>query len=248
MTIQFYRPILLGFLGLGIVFSACTIATPVTHAKPTVTNKKRRYVPPKRAMPNSTEAGGTRSDICVSGQPDSQLTLLVPNHILAQTQTSHPTFSWHVQTNSSAAIPMRFVLIKPGQAEPVYQQTFQQQGSGLIQLQLPNNIPGLDLNQPYRWMVSISCGADRPSEQIYQRAWIERVPLSPAATQAITQATQDSDRLTIYAQDGIWYEAIAIAVAQQQNPTIQPLWQQLLADAQLDGQLNAPTDNVAKQP
>jgi Domain of Unknown Function (DUF928) len=221
-------------LGLPALFTTATIAgmsLPVS-ANPPVTVRKRRYVPRQdRKAPRRTEAGGTRG--CSTNAQSADIQLLVPANNLGHTIADRPTFTWAIRNPQNLKLPVQFTLIAPGTLKPIHQQKLTATTSGLMQLTLPPEVPSLKSEQAYRWMVSWSCDQTRPSEQLHRRAWIERLTPPPELTQNLQTATTNADRITAYAQSGIWQEAIDLAATQRQDPTISPLWQYLLEDGEL---------------
>jgi Domain of Unknown Function (DUF928) len=204
---------------------------PILAQQPTKPTRVR-YIPnKKRPLPRRTESAGTRG-CAVDSQP-IQVNLLVPSKdMLPQTQSAHPTFSWHVTNPKQAELALQFSLVEPGQARPIYQQQVTNRQTGVMQLTLPQPLPGLEVGKQYRWAISWGCNARRPSEQMHQRAWIERSPLTDRQTQQLHQAQTDHDRVLVYAQSGIWYDAIGLAA----NPTdskMREYWQTLLKDGGL---------------
>ena len=80
---------------------------------------------------------------------------------------------------------------------------------------MPELVPG----KKYRWSVTLACNEERPSSDIFIQSWVERVPTTPDLTQRLAGAVSDRDRATVYAQAGLWYDALAaISTAQTANP------------------------------
>jgi hypothetical protein len=220
--------------GMPALFTTATIAgisLPVS-ANPPVSARKRRYVPRQdRQAPRRTEAGGTRG--CSTNAQSADIQLLVPASNLGHTIADRPTFTWAIRNPQNLKLPVQFTLIAPGTLKPIYQQTLTATQSGLMQLTLPPEAAALKPEQAYRWMVSWSCDQTRPSEQLHRRAWIERLTPTAELTQNLQTATTDADRITAYAQSGIWQEAIGSAAAKRADPAIAPLWQYLLEDGEV---------------
>jgi Domain of Unknown Function (DUF928) len=147
------------------------------------------------------------------------LTALTPPDHAATTLSDHPTFLWQVSGPSHA--PMQFTLMAPGRHEPIYQQTLKADRSGVVALTLPESAAALELGQQYRWTVALVCDADRPSQNVYARAWVTRVAPSPALALQLTGMTAgpeaEQQRALAYATAGIWYDAVA-SLNQAQNP------------------------------
>ncbi len=216
------------------LFTTATIAgmsLPVS-ANPPVTARKRRYVPRQdRKAPRRTEAGGTRG--CSTSAQSADIQLLVPANQIGHTIADRPTFTWAIRNPQNLQLPIQFTLIAPGTLKPIYQQKLTATQSGLMQFTLPPEAAALKPDQAYRWMVSWSCDQTRPSEQLHRRAWVERLAPTPELTQSLQTATTEADRITAYAQSGIWQEAIGIAAPKRTDAQIAPLWQYLLEDGEV---------------
>lgn len=175
---------------------------------------EQNYVPPKdRERRARTEGAGSRGcdqDISVS------LNLLAPNNHVPVTVSSHPTFFWYV---SNTSLPMRFILTEPGVEKPVWKQRIKPERAGIVTLKLPSKVPGLKVGKDYRWTVSLICDENIHSKNPYAYAWIERVPATPELAQKLVAVSQERDRSLIYAQSGVWYDAlVSIYNAYNVNP------------------------------
>lgn len=120
---------------------------------------KFRYVPPNRRYPKSTKATGSRGCVQSNQSLPVSLTLLVPNDHDGLTRSGHPTFFWHV----SASVPMAFALTAPGVVQPLLEKQIQPREPGIIQLQMPYDLPELVPGREYRWSVTLICNPERPS-------------------------------------------------------------------------------------
>jgi Domain of Unknown Function (DUF928) len=169
-------------------------------------NVFKGYVPPKkRRAIKRTDGAGSRG--CPEGLFGS-LNLLVPNDHVGLTISKRPTFSWHVSAVPST--PMRFALVEPGVAEPLLVKKIKVDKPGLVQLQIPENVKPLEVGKEYRWTVSLVCNMKRPSLSIYARSRIARVPVTQVSDFSNTASEQLlQDKAIFYAQQGIWYDAVA---------------------------------------
>ncbi len=167
---------------------------------------EQQYIPPSgRGRPQRTEGGGARG--CTNSIPVS-LSLLTPKDHIARTVLAHPTFLWHMSDATSA--PMMFTLIERNVSQPIFQQLLKADKAGIVRLEMPQDAPVLVEGKEYRWTVTLVCSHKHPSENIYARAWIERVAIAPNLTQKLAVADSERNRALIYAQLGIWYDALAI--------------------------------------
>jgi hypothetical protein len=152
---------------------------------------------PGRKRTQARKPGGYRGDSC-NQQSQDPITLLVPRDHVPLTTAQRPTFFWNVNTVSQ---PIRFTIYEPGQPRPIYVQNITLRTPGIIALSLPATVKSLKIGVQYRWTVSVICDRSRPSENIYAKAWIERV-----------EGSNNSDKsscLSNYAQSGIWYDALS---------------------------------------
>jgi hypothetical protein len=151
---------------------------------------------PGRKRTQARKPGGYRGDSC--NQSQDPITLLVPRDHVPLTTAKHPTFFWNINTISQ---PIRFTIYRPGQPRPIYVQNITPKTPGIIALSLPETAKSLKIGVQYRWTVSVMCDRSRPSENIYAKAWIERVESSNTGNK--------SSCLSNYAQSGIWYDALS---------------------------------------
>ena len=186
-------------------------ATEVGH------NATKAYKPqPGRKRTQARKPGGYRGDSCNLPSQDP-ITLLVPQDHIPLTTSERPTFFWNVNTISH---PIRFTLYEPGQPSPLYVQNITPTTPGIVALKLPLSANGLKIGKQYRWTVSVICNSQRPSENIYAKAWIERVDRSRSSSNS-------SGCLSYYARSGIWYDALSC-----QEKSTQEFWS-LLNQVQL---------------
>jgi len=193
------------------------------------------FLPTNLGSPHRRVAGGTRGGD--SNQSLPILTLLVPHKQDGLTLSGHPTFFWHV----SKPAPMIFILTEPGVPQPLVEQQIQPQ-AGIIQLKMPEDLPELVPGREYRWSVTLVDNPDRPSANPFVQSRIKRVPMTPdlELTQELAAAAAESDsspetlpnspaetlrdRAMIYAQAGLWYDALeAISAAYAANPNDQSI-------------------------
>ncbi|HAX78070.1 MAG TPA: hypothetical protein DCY88_20170 [Cyanobacteria bacterium UBA11372] len=165
----------------------------------------KQYVPPSnRERLQRTEGGGSRG--CTNAAPVS-LSLLTPKDHIARTVSAHPTFLWHISDATSA--PLVFTLTERGANQPIFQQQLKADRAGIMRLEIPPTAPRLEEGKEYRWTVTLVCNEKRPSENVYARAWIERVATPSNLDQKLAAASSEGDRAAIYAQSGLWYDAVA---------------------------------------
>jgi hypothetical protein len=194
------------------------------------TGSRMRYVPPVTRNPRRSQGSGSRG--CDESLPGDLVTLLIPSKdYTAQTTLGHPTFFWHL--SQAVSVPMKFSLVEPGVAQPLFVKQIDSPQAGIVQLELPKDRPQLVNGKIYSWSVSLVCNAKRPSANPYFYSWIERVPLPPALEEQLSAKAGNSsglmgipatvsslairDRAALYAQAGLWYDALAVIATQSPN-------------------------------
>lgn len=200
----------------------------------------QEFEPSDRGLPGRREGGGTRGG-CLA--QESTLTALMPNSNKGSTLAEYPTFFWFVPETS--ATMAEFVLLDAANQE-VYQTLLPvSQKSGVISLSLPvdESVPALEVGKTYRWYFSLVCDPLDRSADSFTSGWIERVAPSAALTQALATATPEAQP-RIYANAGLWYEAVAaLAKLRQEEPDNIALtneWQTLLRSVGLEQVANQP--------
>lgn len=180
------------------------------------------YVPPPRRISRTQRRDGSGSRGCSNSKAiATSLTLLVPSDHVPTTVSSHPTFLWYVSNVVSA--PVRFTLVDQESLKPVFKKQLKIQKAGIMQLQVPPSVPALVEGKQYRWAVALVCNKQRPSENTYAYAWIERVPLEGKLAQILAGATSGQERALILARAGIWYDAASTLYETSQKNSNQRL-------------------------
>jgi hypothetical protein len=104
---------------------------------------------------------------------------------------------------------MVFTLTERGGNRPIFKTQLKAEQAGIMRVELPQTAPALVEGKEYRWTVTLLCSEKRPSENVYARAWIERVAMRSDLSQKLASVSSERDRATIYAQSGLWYDAVA---------------------------------------
>lgn len=162
------------------------------------------YRPPNRGAPRSTQGTGSRG--CPDAGPVG-LSLLAPNDHTGLTAEGHPAFLWYL--SEVPAAPLEFTLVQPGVAKPLFVKQMQPKQAGIVQIEMPKDLPELVAGQKYQWSVSIVCNANRRSADVFAHSWIERVSPTSDVMAKLATATSDQEKAQIYASAGLWYDALA---------------------------------------
>jgi len=120
----------------------------------------------------------------------------------------------------------------------VYQTTFESdEFPGLMQLSLPETTPPLVVGNRYMWFLSLICDRDDRSGDEFMFGWLERANPSPQLVRELA-GTSEVDRAILYAEYGLWYDAVAtLATLRRSRPDdteIASLWRSLLFQVGLE--------------
>lgn len=185
-----------------------------SHFSLTVARNTYTYKPPKEPKTTKSRNQGSGSRGCNEPKlADVKLRLLAPEDHVGLTTSDRPTFFLYVATKSKVLV--RFALIDPNQIEPVFEFNQEVNQTGVIRLPLPLGTK-IVVGKTYQWAVAVVCNPKRPSQDIYAYSWIEKVTPTARLLQKMS-ASNKSDLAAIYADSGIWYDALAEAYKTNPN-------------------------------
>jgi hypothetical protein len=92
-----------------------------------------------------------------------------------------------------------------------------QSSSGIMALSLPQQAQGLTVGKKYLWQLESLCNRNRPSRNLLVRAEIEVVPTPSNLKIALSNQGESSERVNLYAEAGMWYDALSEALASSAN-------------------------------
>ncbi|MGC9502906.1 DUF928 domain-containing protein [Baaleninema sp.] len=187
------------------------------------------FTPPDRGAPERVDAGGTRyaefeipgerhTPVVVNGEPlECPLTAIVPQQNYGLTLREYPTIYVHVPDLPGANL--RFTL-RDDKDEVLYQSRFRlghRHGTFGISLPERANFDPLELYRSYRWTVELVEGDESVSGAIV------RVSPTEEFQNQIDRATPE-EQLQLYADTGIWYDAIDSLAALHRNHPEDSQW------------------------
>ncbi|MBD2386630.1 DUF928 domain-containing protein [Cylindrospermum sp. FACHB-282] len=204
---------------------------------------------PPGPPPGGRARGGAKRGECLRVKPE--LTALVPftqerkepktvTNVWGLTTVERPTWWFYVPYTKDSGYVTEFVL-QDEQDDSVYQKVAiaLPDQPEIIPVSLPANTSPLALGKQYRWFLTVDCNQKKESlpVYVYVEGVIQRVNLSQEVAQKLKTATPQQ-QVAIYAQNGIWHEALTTLVQlRQQYPQDVALlaqWQDLLAGFQFD--------------
>ncbi|MDZ8224925.1 DUF928 domain-containing protein [Nostoc sp. ChiVER01] len=199
--------------------------------------------PAGRVRGGAKRDGG--DDACPLPITKTDLTALVPfteeansvTNVWGQTTEEHPSLFFYVPYTKDLPYAVEFVL-QDQDLKDIYKEAIALPDKpGVIRVSLPTSAPALALNKQYRWFLTVNCDKQENSPPTFVEGVIQRIELKPAALKEL-QTTEPLKRYAIYAQNGIWYEALTtLAQLRDQNPkdaALQAEWQNLLSSIRLD--------------
>lgn len=207
-----------------LIVLACGLSCPVMPAM------AQSYMPPDRGLPGRREGGGTRGN-CLANQ--TKVMAIAPQTNFGTTTQAQPTLLWYI--SASTAKVAEFEL-RNDQEEVIYVQPIQLTGeAGMLKLQLSQTQP-LEVGQRYHWYFALVCDDQDRSGDVITEGWIERIPPNAELENQLNQA-EAIDRATLYAQAGIWYDALAtlmdLQTTQFDQAVLSERWRNLLSSVNL---------------
>lgn len=172
---------------------------------PLAAQSRITYVPPKqeREKPQETQSSATRG---CRKDLTGLVTLLAPREHVGLTGAARPVLFYHL--SRKLEIRALLTLAEIDGRSAILEQPIALNQPGIQSFHLPEKIE-LETNQEYLWTITLVCNPVRPSEGIEVQAVLKRVALSPALERQLGQAASPRERSRLYAQSGIWYEALA---------------------------------------
>jgi len=158
------------------------------------------YKLPTRGAPAGRVGGGTRGD-----KNAFVLSVLAPDHS-GFTTSEQPSLYWFI--SNSTSLPIELTVIDSKGIKPILETRLPAPvKEGIQQVRLGDYKIHLKQGEGYRWFVAVVTDADRRSKDILAGGAIERVDMPEALKAKLTQSAK-SDFPFIYAEEGLWYDAL----------------------------------------
>ena len=243
LTSHYLQPkslILIGISGFLVLASAIVTIVPAI----TVANEKQTSRDKGTVVINTGGGGsaGTHKGSPACPVVSPVLTALVPtygtkvenNMPQDDTLAERPTFWLYVPYALTEKVPGSLQLLEKDSAGKMEYQsgaTVSGTAPGVIGVQLPTG-KRLEENQQYKWRFVIICDPNDPTANPSTVAIVSRLPKNPKLEKQLQAIKQPAQRAALYAQNGIWYEALTTLAEQRRaNPgdaKISAKWRELL--------------------
>ena len=176
------------------------------------------YVPPAPARPTPNvriATGGSRN----ANLNLPTITLLVPDHV-AFTSRSQPVVYWHISGHTRQ--PTVLTLSINDEVNPLLELELNPPiERGIHVLKFSDHNISLAKNKIYEWSVSINEIPGRPSSgDLIARAFIQRVDVNEKIN-AVKNSDDIVEIIRTFAQESLWYDALAAASTATADPNKQ---------------------------
>lgn len=177
------------------------------------------FVPPKDSAPSATATSATRDpQRCQAKEPRFHavvppggygLTLKRrPVITLELSKTSAKRVAFVVQDESGKLHGSAFLPLSQSSEQPLSEAVRPSAGaSQWVGFQLPDSIPPLEANQPYRWSLVVVCGESLQPDDPTFMGWVEYRETTLDIDRALRTDSQD-ERAEWLAQNGYWYDLV----------------------------------------
>jgi hypothetical protein len=178
------------------------VTTNVIAKNLTNTPVKVRFRPPSTGAPSVRLTGGSRG----SGDATITLDVLAPDDIGVTTQ-EQPSLFWYQSKPADAKFEL--TLLQENKVKPLVQVTVDRSAkAGIQRIKLSDHGTKLKLGVEYQWVVALITDPDNRSTDLVASGVIKRIEPTEALKENVLKAAP-SALPGIYAEAGIWYDALA---------------------------------------
>ncbi|KST66312.1 DUF928 domain-containing protein [Mastigocoleus testarum] len=231
-----------------------------TSEKTTNKQSKVTFKPRKgERKPKVTVGGGRRdngmceaseeiSSLGVKSQTiDKTLVPLLPSSKLGLTASSHPSFMVYIPPTSAKAVEF---TLENEEGEGIYQTEVNVANTPeIISFTLAKTEPGLEIDQDYRFVISIVCQQTGPKNPFVE-GLVRRISPNSKLTNQLDKP-KSLEQVILYSESGYWFEAVsnlaALKVSQPENLEIATAWESLLESVGLDAIAKTPLQHKGIQ-
>jgi Domain of Unknown Function (DUF928) len=200
---------------------------------------------PNRGTPRSTTGGATRGSS--NGEQHPQIISLIPKQKFGLTFSERPKFFWYISESTSQNA--EFLLLDRND-NLVYETRFPlPKKAGIFAFTLPDNAPTLKVSNQYHWYLSVNSNSDQIDDTVNLEGWVERIK-PDINLQIKLSKLKPQYQSEVYAEAGIWYDALANLVQQRctypNDSKIMLNWSKFLTSVGLKDLASKPLNDVCK--
>jgi hypothetical protein len=178
------------------------------------------YKPPVRGVPGGRVGGATRGTV-KPVTPLPTIDVIAPDGHSGLTTSAAPALYFYVSRR--VTYPTRLTISAPGQPAPVIETNIPSpQAAGIYAIRLAEYRVRLDPGVVYTWSVSVILNPSVPSRDIVASASLLRIPSDPNLD-VVVHAAPSARRAALFAEAGLWYDAIAAAADLNQHGALDAL-------------------------
>ncbi|HAX75489.1 MAG TPA: hypothetical protein DCY88_06595 [Cyanobacteria bacterium UBA11372] len=200
--------------------------------------------PPSQGSPSGRQQGGASRGPCRKFEGLRALVPVKNGIVWGKTTSDRPTFWFYLPNQLTAQTPIEFV-VQDSADNYVYHSRYNapQTQSGLIGITIPANSKSLEVGKTYSWTLSVYCDPGNPSTSVFVTGTIQRVNLDTTLQNRLQGATP-TEQASLYAANGIWFEAFNILAnlyrSHSDQKAIATAWASLLQQVNLGSMTQAP--------
>jgi Domain of Unknown Function (DUF928) len=136
--------------------------------------------------------------------------------------------------------------------QPLYYTTFApDQQAGIVGIEIPSEIPELEIGKTYHWSLRLQCDEVDRSGDILVEGWVQRVALDPALGRQI-ERTGVRNRPLLYARAGIWQDTLTslaqLRFQERSDLSVSADWLSLMDSVNLEAIAQEPILNITAHP
>lgn len=198
----------LGLSGFGIFLLSSLITIDVSA----ISLGSYKPVSTRRIDQKRTVGSGSRSPVCQTDWEKDSLTLLIPEEeVVHHTVSSNPTFYIHAKQTSAEPLIFNIVSLETNTDEPpLLEKKIIVNKLGVNEISISSNT-SLENNKLYLWQIGFPCKNDPTSVAKVVKGSIERITPTNELSEELNRSDSALEKAKIYAENGIWYDAIQLA-------------------------------------
>ncbi len=170
---------------------------------PAATATPVKFRPASKGTASVRVTGGSRG----SGDDAVTLDVLAPDDVGTTTQ-EQPSLFWYQSKPANAKFEL--TLLQENKVKPIVEVNIDQSAkAGIQRLRLSEHAGKLAVGVEYQWVVALVNDADNRSKDVVASGVIKRVEPTADLKKKIA-ATPSSSLAAVYAEAGIWYDALSV--------------------------------------